>query len=412
MPKSERKQGNDRQTKKDCALIAELFGLCCNRCEDMLVSIVGNSPVGCFVGVRERLFDRSALLTEATVEDALSCFRPVVLKTIAKNLLLSHASRFNGHDALFYIKGLEVLWQTAFSALKRTLTAPKCLIVSEHAMVKALAEIEYLYRNGEKRYSCEDVRESFQTFLKTLPDLATALAQYDYKNPFGGIGSRAVRGEWEREGTAKTASEPTARKGCPQSLEYVVRKKRSNIGLQCSMSDENYEEILKAIKNTAMTWERTPNSYRYMGEEALRDALLASLNGLFPGRANGETFRKNGKTDISIENEERTAFVAECKMWTGERTVPKALAQLDSYLTWRDRKTALIYFVNRKDFLAITDKMQAVLNKQKNLQSIQSLDRNEFVCQMSSTRTPGHMINIRVLLFNLHSDEDKKGASK
>ena len=178
------------------------------------------------------------------------------------------------------------------------------------------------------------------------------------------------------------------------------------------MSDENYEEILKAIKNTAMTWERTPNSYRYMGEEALRDALLASLNGLFPGRANGETFRKNGKTDISIENEERTAFVAECKMWTGERTVPKALAQLDSYLTWRDRKTALIYFVNRQDFLAIADKMQRVMNEQKNLQGVRMLARNEFFCQMSSIRTPGHMIDIRVLLFNLHSDEDKKGASK
>lgn len=412
MSKSKRRQKKDKQAERDCALVAELFGLCCNRCEDMLGSIVGNMPVGWFVGVRKRLFDRSALLTEATVEDALSCFRPVVLKTIANNLSLSQASRFNGHDALFYIKGLEVLWQTAFSALKRTLTAPKCLIVSEHAMVKALVEIEYLYRNGEKRYSCEDVRESFQTFLKTLPDLATALAQYDYKNPLGGIGSRAVRGEREKQGMAKTPSEPTARKGCPQSLEYTVREKRRNDGLRCLMSDDNYEEILKAIKNTAMTWERTPNSYRHMGEEALRDALLASLNGLFPGRANGETFRKNGKTDISIENEDRTAFVAECKMWTGESAVPKALVQLDSYLTWRDRKTALIYFVNRKDFLAIIDKIQAVLNKQRNLQSVQSLDRNEFVCQMSSTRTPGHIINIRILLFNLHSDEDKKGASK
>jgi hypothetical protein len=110
MSKFERRQKKEKQAEKDCALVAELFGLCCNRCEDMLVSIVGNRPVGCFVGVRERLFDRSALLTEATVEDVLSCFRPVVLKTIANNLSLSQASRFKGHDALFYIKGLEVLW--------------------------------------------------------------------------------------------------------------------------------------------------------------------------------------------------------------------------------------------------------------------------------------------------------------
>ena len=75
MQKSKRKQCIQRQKEKDCALVAELFGLCCNRCEDMLVSIVGNRPVGCFVGVRERLFDRSALLTEATVEDALLVVR-------------------------------------------------------------------------------------------------------------------------------------------------------------------------------------------------------------------------------------------------------------------------------------------------------------------------------------------------
>lgn len=279
-------------------------------------------------------------------------------------------------------------------------------------MVKALSEIKHLYRNGQKRYSCKEVQDSFQAFLKTLPDLATALAQYDYKNPFGGIGSGAVRGVSKIPETIITEEKTTARNGCSLSLEDVVKRKRRNIELRCSMSEEFYEKILKAIKNTAMTWERTPNSYRYMGEEALRDALLASLNGLFPGRANGETFRRNGKTDICIENEDRAAFVAECKMWTGERAVPRALAQLDSYLTWRERKTALIYFVNRQDFLAIADKIQRVMNEQKNLQGVRMLARNDFFCQMSSIRTPGHMIDIRVLLFNLHSDEDKKGASK
>ena len=53
MSKSKRRQKKDKQAEKDCALVAELFGLCCNRCEDMLVSIVGNMPVGWFVGVRK-----------------------------------------------------------------------------------------------------------------------------------------------------------------------------------------------------------------------------------------------------------------------------------------------------------------------------------------------------------------------
>ena len=30
---------------------------------------------------------------------------------------------------------------------------------------------------------------------------------------------------------------------------------------------------------------------------------------------------------------------------------------------------------------------------------------------MASTRTPGHLTTVRVMLFNLHGDEDKKGAN-
>ena len=198
----------------------------------------------------------------------------------------------------------------------------------------------------------------------------------------------------------------------PKRQIYPIAHTYNSAAPEYSISDENYAEILKVIKHTAMTWERTPNSYRHMGEEDLRNVLLASLNGLFLGKANGEAFRKDGKTDICIEAEDRTAFIAECKMWTGEGEVPKAFDQLDSYSTWRDCKAALIYFVDRKDFLAIAGKMLVVLQDQKDLQGVRALDRNEFVCRMLSNRTPGHAINVRVLLFNLHSDEDKKGASK
>ena len=198
----------------------------------------------------------------------------------------------------------------------------------------------------------------------------------------------------------------------PKRQIYPIAHTYNSAAPEYSISDENYAEILKVIKHTAMTWERTPNSYRHMCEEDLRNVLLASLNGLFLGKANGEAFRKDGKTDICIEAEDRTAFIAECKMWTGEGEVSKAFDQLDSYSTWRDCKAALIYFVDRKDFLAIAGKMLAVLQDQKDLQGVRALDRNEFVCRMLSTRTPGHVINVRVLLFNLHSDEDKKGASK
>ena len=72
--------------------------------------------------------------------------------------------------------------------------------------------------------------------------------------------------------------------------------------------------------------------------------VLAQLNGHFKGAATGEAFRGKGKTDIRIEQDDRAAFVGECKNWNGETGATKAIDQLLGYLTWRDGKAALIVF--------------------------------------------------------------------
>ena len=184
---------------------------------------------------------------------------------------------------------------------------------------------------------------------------------------------------------------PIAHKHAPQERTFCIEA-------------ANYEEILAILRNTGATMERTPNSYRAMGEEDLRNVLLASLNSSFNGSATGEAFRNNGKTDICIEAENRAAFVAECKMWTGEKEVAAAIAQLDSYLTWRDCKTALIYFVRRKDFLSVAKKMESVLQHQENISQVSALNINEYKCFLVSTSSPGQRKEMRVLMFNLASD--------
>ena len=119
------------------------------------------------------------------------------------------------------------------------------------------------------------------------------------------------------------------------------------------------------------------------------------------GGAVGEAFRNNGKTDICIEEKNRAAFVAECKMWTGQKAIADALKQLDSYLTWRDCKTALIYFVRKKDFLAILQTAEEALRALPEMRQVQILDKNEFKCCMISTQNPGQQIQVRVILFNI-----------
>lgn len=75
------------------------------------------------------------------------------------------------------------------------------------------------------------------------------------------------------------------------------------------ITNEDYEHMLSVIRHEGATFEATPATYSVHDEEELRDIMLAHLNGHYKGGATGETFRKSGKTDIRIENENRAAFI-------------------------------------------------------------------------------------------------------
>ena len=171
------------------------------------------------------------------------------------------------------------------------------------------------------------------------------------------------------------------------------------------INDEHYSDILSAIKHTGSTYERTPSSYAAMKEEDLRNTLLATLNATYQGSAVGEAFRCKGKTDICVEVENRAAFVAECKMWTGVKAIGEAIVQLDSYLTWRDCKTALIYFVRRKDFVSVLSAAKEALYGIEMIRQVKEIDKNEFDCWFVSKSNPGQQVKMRVMLFNMQSPE-------
>jgi hypothetical protein len=111
-----------------------------------------------------------------------------------------------------------------------------------------------------------------------------------------------------------------------------------------TIRDEDYEHILSVIRHEGRSFETTPETFAKHGEEELRDIVMAHLNGHYQGGATGERFRKKGKTDICIEDQNRAAFVAECKVWRGAKEAGEAADQLLSYLTWRDCKCCLVFF--------------------------------------------------------------------
>ncbi|MGE0756803.1 MAG: hypothetical protein AB7O38_07275 [Pirellulaceae bacterium] len=126
----------------------------------------------------------------------------------------------------------------------------------------------------------------------------------------------------------------------------------------------DYEYILKILRHESRSFEATPDAFVKLDEEELRDIVLAHLNGHFEGDAAGERFRRNGKTDICIEHENRAAFVAECKLWKGPKAFSEAIGQLLGYLTWRDTKTALLVWNKTvKDFAKLQDSVPQLLRE-------------------------------------------------
>ena len=92
-----------------------------------------------------------------------------------------------------------------------------------------------------------------------------------------------------------------------------------------------YEHILSVISNMVLVMERSPQAFKDMGEENLRQHFLVQLNGQYEGQATGETFNYEGKTDILIRADGKNIFIAECKFWSGPSGLRSALDQLLGY---------------------------------------------------------------------------------
>lgn len=134
-----------------------------------------------------------------------------------------------------------------------------------------------------------------------------------------------------------------------------------------TMSQSMYTDILKVVYDAGKSMEKKPALYMDKDEEGLRDQFLFVLETRYVGiTATGETFNKRGKTDIILKYsaDNTNLFVAECKFWKGASEFHQAINQLfDRYLTWRDSKVALMFFVQNKDFSKILETVKEEAKK-------------------------------------------------
>lgn len=162
------------------------------------------------------------------------------------------------------------------------------------------------------------------------------------------------------------------REDIDEALKIDEPKRRREITLDnirseqpCTgISDEVYYEIIEAVDAVGHGFERSPETYLDFGEEDYRNVMLTFLEMNFEGSATGETFNKEGKSDILLRHDGDNIFIAECGMWAGPQTLSgtdeqggKISQLLERYLTWRDSKTAVILFVDRNSFTDVLEKI-------------------------------------------------------
>ena len=169
-----------------------------------------------------------------------------------------------------------------------------------------------------------------------------------------------------------------------------------------AIGDDVYQEILQVIHDTGKVFERLPSTYADKDEEALRDHFILQLEPRFEGSTTGETFNKSGKTDILIRHEKSNVFVAECQWWDGPKKHIEKIDQLLSYLTWRDSKTAIVCFVDRKEFSGVLD--QVVKTTQQHSchdQYVGAKDETWHDFAFHLPGDPGRKVQVSVLAFHL-----------
>lgn len=139
----------------------------------------------------------------------------------------------------------------------------------------------------------------------------------------------------------------------------VIQKPRASaapFSPEYTLAASIYQSILQMCYDFGVEMERHPGIYRDRTEPDIRDFFIMMLSPHFQSTT-GETFNCKGKTDILVRHEGKNAFVAECKKWRGVVEHHKNINQALSYLTWRDSKAALIYFIEKVNLQPVLDKI-------------------------------------------------------
>jgi hypothetical protein len=168
--------------------------------------------------------------------------------------------------------------------------------------------------------------------------------------------------------------------------------------------DEVYKDVLKTLSDYGKDIEQKPKVYTGQDEEGLRDHFLTNLTGRYEKTtATGETFNKEGKTDILLKDDKgNNLFIAECKWWKGAGVFHSTINQLfDNYITWRDTKVAIIFFVDNKDFSNVLGQIEDEAKKhQYYVQYLGVKDKSNFSFVFRQKDDVKNKVQVEIMFFH------------
>jgi hypothetical protein len=148
--------------------------------------------------------------------------------------------------------------------------------------------------------------------------------------------------------------------------------------------------------------EQSPEAFSSLGEQDLRTHFLIQLNGQFEGRASGETFHGSGRTDILLQEQDRSVFIAECKFWDGPASLTAAIDQLLDYATWRDAKAAVLLFNRNADFSAVVEQVPEVIKAHTQTRGpVAVLSQTVFRSRLKQRDDSVREITLTTLVYNI-----------
>lgn len=193
-----------------------------------------------------------------------------------------------------------------------------------------------------------------------------------------------------------------------QSIPLTLKKtslsfpKVKKVEENWQVEEKDYLNIKNIISTVCLSFEHAPSACQKLNEGELRDFLLASLNTHYDSLATGETFSKNGKTDIRIQFKNKSAYIAECKIWHGISEIKKAIKQLVSYTTWRDVKTSLIVFnKENKDFSLLIEKLDTFIKEDSLFVNYNKISKNEWQCTIKKEEDSLEKVQLHIILCDI-----------